>query len=273
MAGRQLVLGAAGAAVLLVGACGWEFSRNTATDDTTIDTPIAAVRLASDSGKVTIRAGAATRVHRTVHYDQEQPGRTQRVDGDVLVLDSCPVRNCWIDYDVTVPPGSRVDGVVDSGSVEVEGLSTTNLKIDSGNVTLRRISGEVNLESDSGTVTLSDIGRAVVVRSESGDVTVDNASADVTVHAHSGTVTARGVGGTADLRSDSGNVEVRLAATHNVKAEASSGTLSVTVPRAAYRLRTTTGSGELDSAVTDDPAGGHELDLRTDSGDITVRYG
>src|SRR2546427_5898902 len=90
-----------GAGLLLLSACGWDLGRNASSDDTAIDRHVASVRVTSDSGDVKIHTGDRVSVHRTVHYDRDKPGTTQHVDRDVLVIDSCPVRNCSIDYDVT----------------------------------------------------------------------------------------------------------------------------------------------------------------------------
>jgi hypothetical protein len=270
---RRLIFVGLGAGLLLLGACGWGMARHEFKDDTTVDARISSIRVSSDSGDVTVRVGSTTRVHRTVHYDSDRPGATHRVDGDALVIDSCPVRNCWVDYDITVPAGTRLDGVVDSGRLEVDGVAAVNLKIDSGDAIVRDVTGAVNLDADSGTVQLSGIGAAVAVKSESGDVTVSDAKAAVTVAADSGDVTARGVGGPVDVRSSSGEVTVQLAAAQNVRAQADSGGVTVTVPRTTYRVRTATDSGSVNSAVADESGGAHQLDLHTESGDITVRYG
>lgn len=219
MTGRGLVLSLVGAGLLLLGACGWEIGRNVQTDDVRVDDRISKVRLGSDSGDVTIRTGGDTTVRRTAHYDGERPGATHRVDGDVLVLGSCDVRNCWVDYEVTVPAGTTVDGDVDSGDVEVIGLGAVNLRMDSGTATLRDTSGDVNVVADS------------------GDVTIE------------------------------------LSTPGNVRAEMDSGNVTVTVPRGAYQVAANADGGSIDNGIAHDPTGSHRIDLRADSGDITVRYG
>src|SRR2546423_10815245 len=117
-----------GAVLLGVTACDWD-GRNTATDDNAVEQPFSSVRIANESGQVKIRTGSSARVHRTIHYDSKQPGGTYRVENNTLVIDSCRERNCSIDYELTVPAASRVDGVVSSGSVEADGVAAVNLKI------------------------------------------------------------------------------------------------------------------------------------------------
>jgi hypothetical protein len=274
MGQRLIGLAAAmGAGLLLLGACGWDITTKEDTDDSRVDQRVTSVRVGNDSGSVKIRTGSETSVHRVVHYDERRPESTHRVeDGDVLVLNPCPERNCWIDYEVTVPAGTRVLGQVDSGNVELDGVASVNLKASSGNVTVRGVSGQVTVEANSGSVRLSDIGDVVTVRADSGGVTIDKARAAITVQAQSGNVEAHGVGGAADVESESGNVSVQLTAAQNVRARASSGGITVTVPRDSYKVQTNADSGDVTNDVANDANGAHQLDLTTDSGDIVIRY-
>jgi hypothetical protein len=253
MAGRGFVIAAVGAGLLLLSACEWTMARNTDSDESAVGERITSVRLANDAGDVTIRVGDTTMVRRTVHYDRDRPGGTHRVDKDVLVIDACPVRDCWIDYDVTVPAGTTVQGAVESGRLDVDGVASVNLKASSGNVTVRHVTGPVNVDSSSGNVEVSDVGGATAIKAQSGNVSVDDARAAVALQAESGQITAR------------------LSSPQNVRVQAASGNVEVTVPSGKYRVTTAADSGHVDSDVTDDASATHQLDLRTESGNITVR--
>jgi putative adhesin len=259
----------AAAVVLSVAACGDVFTQ-TSTDGAAVDKPVTAVRFANDSGNVTIRTGDTTSVRREVHYSDEQPGTTHRVDGDVLVLESCPIRNCWIDYEVTVPAGSTVSGSVGSGDVTVTGLAAANISGGSSDVTVRGASGAVNVEVGSGTVTLDDIGGDVAARSGSGDLTVTNARAAVTLEASSGDLDGTGIGGPVKAETGSGTVNLTLTSPQDVQATAQSGDVKVIAPDAAYRLELDTGSGDVETDFTDDAGGEHTIDVTTGSGEIDV---
>lgn len=267
---RTVVVGIAGfAAVFTVTACG-DMLTDTNSDDAVVNEPITAVRFANDAGNVTIRTGDETSVHREVHYNDEQPGKTHRVDGDVLVLDSCRERNCWIDYEVVVPAGTTVDGVVDAGEVDVSGVAEANLKSGAGDVTVKGVAGKVTLEVGSGTVNLDDIGAEAAVSSSSGDVNVTNVRAALTLQVQSGDVEAHGIGGATKVESSSGSVNVGLAAAQNVMVRAQSGDVTVTVPQDSYRVILTADSGDIESAVGNDDGGQHEVNVETSSGNITV---
>ncbi|WP_067520884.1 DUF4097 family beta strand repeat-containing protein [Alloactinosynnema sp. L-07] len=256
MARRTWVLGVSAVgvagAVLWLGACGM-VSRQFA-DDTKIDQTIKSVLVASDSGSVKIRAGGSTTVHREVHHNGDRPGATSRVDGDVLILEGCSVRNCWVDYDVVVPEGVTVSGKVDSGDVTIEGAKSVSLQASSGDVTVRKVSGTVNVEANSGRVELVDIGDNIAVEADSGDVK------------------AVGIGGSADIGASSGNIEVRLDKVGNVRAVSNSGGVTVAVPRGSYKVTTDVDSGALDCAITSEESAANSVDVKADSGDVAIRF-
>jgi hypothetical protein len=233
--GRVVATGAivvAGLAVL--GACGWDITKEKATDDSEINEEFSRVRFANDSGNIRITTGDQSSVRREIHYEDEQPGATHRVEDGMLILEPCPVDNCWIDYEVVVPEDAAVDGEVHSGNAEVSGVAGVNLRSNSGDVTIQDINGAVNLDVDSG-------------------------NADLT-----------GIRGAAQVQADSGNVTIALAVQDDVRAKVSSGNVEVTVPKGAYQVDTDVDSGQVNSEITNDDSASHHLDLTADSGNITV---
>ncbi len=220
---------------LLLTACGWEGPGGTRfSDDETLSQTITEVRFSNDSGDVKIRVGDTTSVHREMKYETDKPGRTHRVDGDTLILEECSTHNCWVSYDVVVPAGTKVNGHVDSGSVELAGVASANVQAESGDITVRDVTGKVNATAQSGSVDLSGIGGTVVAGAESGDV------------------------------------KVGLSAAQDVSASTESGDIEVSVPSADYRVDASSDSGRIDNQLSGDDSAGHKLDLRADSGDITV---
>ncbi len=275
MTQRKLVLGvsALGVAglVMLTSACGLS-TVDSYTDDNAIGETIRSVRLASDAGSIKIHTGGPTKVHRTVKHHGDRPGATHRVEGDVLVLTGCEVRNCWIDYDVVVPAGATVTGQVESGDVTVDDAASVNVRSEAGNVVIRRAGGPVNIAAESGAVELTEIGDTVSVEVESGDVKLDRVDGSATVRAQSGKVAAMDVGGATDIEVTSGDVDVRLTEAADVKARTESGDVQVIVPLGRYKVTASTDSGDVENAVTADSAGAHSIDLSATSGDVTVRY-
>ncbi|MGX7823943.1 DUF4097 family beta strand repeat-containing protein [Actinokineospora sp. 24-640] len=260
----------AGLAATLVGGCGLATSRYTEKDG--IGQDITSIRLNQDAGAVNIRVGGTPSVTRTVHHLDDKPGATHRVEGGALILEGCGLNNCWIDYEVVVPRKVALAGDVASGDVTVEGAVSVDLRTSSGDVDVRGVSGAVSVEANSGRVELADVGENASVQVRSGDVDLRGVRGDATVRSSSGTVTVAGVGGKVDVEATSGDVAVGVSTVSDVRAHANSGAVSVTVPRGRYRMTVDVGSGEVDSAVADDPAGTAALDLAASSGDVTVRY-
>ncbi|SDC86884.1 DUF4097 family beta strand repeat-containing protein [Actinokineospora iranica] len=275
MAQRRVVLGmaVAGAVAIAatVGACGTAVRGY--SDDAVVGQTVRSVRLASASGAVRLRTGTTTTVHRQVSHAEAKPGATHRVEGDVLVLEGCPIRDCWVDYDVVVPEGVAVSGDVDSGSVDIEGVSSVNLRSSSGDVRVRRVSGAVNLVANSGTVELTDVGERATIEADSGDVLTRDVRGGLTANVDSGRVEAQGARGKVDVATSSGDIAVRLAEAGDVRARAGSGSVEVSVPRGGYQVSATADSGEVANTVGHDPAAPHRIDVTADSGDVTVAFG
>jgi hypothetical protein len=244
-------MGVAGA-VLLSGACGMATKQY--ADDAKIDQPIRSVLVAGDSGSVKIRTGNDTNVHRDVHHISDRPGPTHRIDGDVLILESCPVRDCWVDYDVVVPADVTITGKLDSGDVSIDGAKSINLTAHSGDVTVRKVSGSVNLDVDSGTVDVADIGDNVSIEASSGDVKANQ------------------VAGSVDVGSSSGDIEVSLSEVGSVKTRSSSGDVRITVPQGKYRVTADVDSGSLDNGVGDDQSATDKVDVSANSGDVSIKF-
>jgi DUF4097 and DUF4098 domain-containing protein YvlB len=216
----------------LLSACGW--AKESFSDSENVTDSFTSVRFANDSGEVTIRTGDEASVKREVRYGGDKPGRTVRVENGVLELDACDKPDCSIDYEVTVPEGTKVTGEADSGSIDISGVAEA------------------------------------IVKASSGEVKVEDVPGDVTVEASSGSVDLAGIGGEVVAKADSGNVRVELSEPRDVRVDADSGNVEVTVPGGSYRVSTSTDSGNVDSDVDDDSSGDHHLDLHTDSGNISV---
>src|SRR5262245_61018773 len=118
---------------LVLSACDWdEFADNHFSDHETLTEPVNEVRFINDAGNVKITVGDTVEVRRQVNYGDAKPGKTYRMDGDALVLQECEVRDCTVDYEVTVPAGTTVSGRLDSGNIEVTGVARANVEAQAG---------------------------------------------------------------------------------------------------------------------------------------------
>ncbi|RSN37843.1 hypothetical protein DL990_02110 [Amycolatopsis sp. WAC 01416] len=215
--------------------------------------PIRSVRIENDEGGVKIRTGEGpVRVHQEFEYRWNKPGDSFRVDGDTLVLAGCG-SNCEVRYDVVVPAGIPVTGSLDSGALDIAGVSTVDVTVDSGRVEVRDVPGTVKVRSDSGRVELANIGQAVTVRASSGAIKGER------------------LGGNVEVRADSGRIELELIKGADVTAQTDSGSVEVTVPAGDYNVTGASDSGRRDIDVNQSGSAQHKLDLNTDSGSVKVK--
>jgi hypothetical protein len=213
---------------------------------------IKSVRVDNDGGAVKIRTGSGpTKVHQEFSYRWNKPGDAYRVEGDTLVLAGCGT-SCEVRYDVIVPAGIPVTGRIDSGAMEIAGVSTVDITVDSGHVEVSDVAGPVKVKADSGRVELKNIGQ------------------DVDVHAGSGAIKGERLAGNVNAQADSGRIELELVKAADVTARSDSGSIEITVPSGDYDVSGTTGSGRRDIGVNQSGSATHKLDLTTDSGSVKV---
>ncbi len=244
---------AATATLLLTGCSVAAESRLDFTD--TEKVKITEVEIGPGSGDVTVRTAdiAEVRIKRVVRYRGDEPGRTYRLQGSVLHVDTGCGNQCSVSYDIEAPTGVVVRGEPGSGDLDLTNIAGADVRVGSGSITVTGSSGPVVAETGSGEITVSDLRGAVKLRSGSGSIE------------------GRGLGGgTLDAETGSGDITLVLDKAAGVRAHASSGNVELTVPQGRYRVRTATESGDETVNVTNDPAGQHTLEVSTGSGDVTV---
>lgn len=228
--------------------------------------PVQDLDLDLDTGDVRIvgvSGASGVLVERTETWSVARPEVSEELVGGTLrVRAACAAALSWCDvsYVLRVPAGTRVLVRTGSGEVQASGTGSVRADTGSGDVRLEDVTGGAEVRSGSGEVVAQRVdGEALVVRTGSGDLRVTGAGTD--------RVTAR-----------TGSGEVRLALRRppeQLRVDTGSGDVEVALPDGpdAYDVRVDTGSGERDVRVRTDPSGGRPLDLRTGSGDVTVRYG
>jgi hypothetical protein len=252
------------------------FDQNFA-DSRTESATINEIRVEGSSGSVQIEPGATTQIDRTVYYEDRKPSaRTDRVEGNVLVLNTtCQPRRCSIDYHITVPSSVKVTGRLDSGRIDVRGVTTATLSTDSGRISVDNATGDVTATTDSGRIDANNIKGRVNLQTDSGSVHTSNVGGALVVKTDSGAVQADGIAGSqTTVRTESGSVGIEVASEQDVKVDTDSGSIEVTVPRGgAFRVRTHSDSGSEHVNIPEASSGGHLLDLSSDSGSIQVNEG
>jgi hypothetical protein len=175
-------------------------------------------------------------------------------------------RAVTIEYEISVPPGTRVHTRSESGAVSVVGNSgTVSVETQSGAITLKQIEADVTIASGSGAVsvaavmgsttvttqssaiTLQEIGGAVHVRTQSGAAIVGVAAGvDVDVQTGSSAIAVTGDAGTVRATSNSGRIRVNGQPRGDWTVESGSGRVELTLSRgASARLDLSTRSGTI----------------------------
>ncbi|WP_329103315.1 DUF4097 domain-containing protein [Micromonospora sp. NBC_01699] len=222
--------------------------------DQTEKVKIAKIVVAPGSGDVVVSTAAVSdvRIKRVVRYRGSEPGSTYVIEGSELRIDTDCGSRCGVSYEIVAPTGVSVSGENGSGDVELSDVGDVDVKVGSGDITLIGATGTVRAQTGSGDIDLGRIGTAATVRTGSGSVN------------------GHGLGGTVDATTGSGDIILALDTAGSVNARASSGSIELTVPDGAYRIRSATSSGTARSRLADDPSAVNRLDLETGSGDITI---
>jgi putative adhesin len=167
--GARPIAVAAAAATVLAG-CG--VTRH--TFDSAVPGKITRVVLEGGNGAVTLRiaAGATTRITRTTTRSSD-PGKTYHLDGTVLRVDtSCGLR-CSEDYDIRTPGRVAVSGKLASNKLTLDGISTADVSVSSGNIEISGATGAVRARTDIGSIKVTLTAAAsVTAKTSSGNVTV-----------------------------------------------------------------------------------------------------
>jgi DUF4097 and DUF4098 domain-containing protein YvlB len=150
--------------------------------------------------------------------------------------------NCDTEYVITVPKDLKVTIESNSGDLKVIGLTDATLKSSSGSIEAHQMSGRLAMETSSGGLEATDLTAATVTgKSSSGsvDLTFTEAPSSVDVKSSSGDVTVLLPSGEEAYKLDtdtssgdeSANVKIDPSATRTIKAETSSGDVTVEYDR------------------------------------------
>lgn len=227
------------------------------TYDRTEEVRITEIEITPGAGDVVVRTGAGTnvRIERVVQYHGAEPrDATYRIEGTKLLLDTDCGRRCGVSYEVLAPAGVALRGESGSGDITVTALSQVDIKVGSGNITVNDASGAVRAETGSGNIVLSRVPGTISARTGSGSIEGHELGA-----------------GKVRAQTGSGNISLALATAGSVQASASSGSVELTVPAGSYQVRAHAESGSTAVTVPNNPAAEAVLDVRTGSGNITVR--
>lgn len=309
---RVLAAALASAAVLAgcdvaIGTGGKQFA-----DDRVESAAVTAVRLAGGDGAVTLRRGSVSgvQIHRQVWYRHGRPQqRADRVEGSTLVLDTTCGRDCSFGYTVTLPAEVSVSGKIDTGPIDLNGVSTVDVTTNDGGVNVRDASGKVIVrtgtgpidvrnapsveartndgrisvrnttagviaKTGTGPIQLSDVKGDVDAATRDGHIDLTNVTGKVTARSVTGPINGTGIGGPrTEAQTADGAIMLRFSTAQDVEAHTGTGPITLAVPPAqdGYRVQTRADNGPIRVGIATVPSGGHLLNVSTKDGSITVR--
>ncbi len=209
-------------------------------------------------------------IEERIHKIEQNPPIVQT--GNIIrigrIEDRDLTRNISIDYDVTVPPQTKLTSHTGSGDQTISGLQLPmTAKTGSGNITVDRISGESRVSSGSGDLKINSVKGILYADTGSGNIRAEDIAGDVFVNTGSGDIEVRqSAGGSAKAQTGSGNIKL-----HGVKgglrADAGSGNIQAEgEPTSDWRLGA--GSGNITLRVPSQAS--FNIDARTSSGTLKL---
>jgi DUF4097 and DUF4098 domain-containing protein YvlB len=224
-----MIAGLLGLAAVVTG-CGVSGSHHEDTVSYDVTDKVAALRVEADSGSVEVVGSDRQGIHVTerLTWRKNKPETSHQVRGDTLdLVFTCPTTwgwgavstSCDVSYKVEVPRELRV-----------------TVSSDSGDLTLKDLSGSLEATTDSGAIeTIGLTGKQVSTKTDSGDMTL-----------------------------------VFTGRPDKVTTATDSGNTVIHVPQGPYDIVTRTDSGNKDISVASDSSAESSIKLSSDSGDIEV---
>lgn len=248
-----------------------------ATLDVSVDSGLIRVR-AGEAGSIGVRGIMRGRrslfgwggIEERIRQLESKPPVEQ--DGDTIrvgnVDDRWLLRGVALFLEITVPPGTRIRALSDSGDIRVEGVGAqVDCEADSGDVEVAGVQANVRASTDSGCIRIRQVKGRVYATSDSGDIEALDIDGDI------------------EASTDSGEIRLVQAAAGPVRAESDSGGIGVKLmPDSGYSITIETDHGRItvpEMEWREPPSqqrvhgnlrgGGPVVDLETDHGDIDIR--
>ena len=181
----------------------------------------------------------------------------------------------YADLDVKVPKGRQLASFRHLiGRVEANGLQgNLHFSVESADLRLRKLEGEIVLEGSSGDIKASDIRGSWKSEFSSGDCRLDGFDGDLfSFQAESGDLVARDVKARrVRTETSSGDVNISFADVEEFSAEASSGDVALRLDGKRLKaIDVTTSSGDVSLRLPSDEAFDARADLS--SGDVNIGF-
>jgi DUF4097 and DUF4098 domain-containing protein YvlB len=150
-----------------------------------------------------------------------------------------------------VPDGIDLEVHSTSGSIEIQEMECSRLKVgsSSGTVRLSGIQSKVNAGSSSGTINLDNVKGSVFASSSSGSVKLTRIDGDIEASSSSGEIEIQTTHGSMRAQSSSGNIEgdnIRLTGESSFRSSSGSIDIDFDNPLSDFTFKLSSSSGRLD---------------------------
>jgi DUF4097 and DUF4098 domain-containing protein YvlB len=223
--------------------------------------PATRIRIETDLGSVTVRAGSGPVVRYRIHVrtrggDDAAARRlldgmqmSASMIGGVLLFRgqaSAPgaSRDLSADFEIEVPAKTEeIEVVTGAGDVAASGLAgRATLATRGGNITVDRLGGTLKAETRGGNIDVGTVGAAARLITAGGNVRLESAAGEVVAQTSGGDVVIRSVSDQVRAETGGGNVLVE-SADGDVSAQTSGG--SISVGRSKGEVTAATGGGSI----------------------------
>jgi DUF4097 and DUF4098 domain-containing protein YvlB len=236
---------------LILGGAYWALTgltEDTKSSNTTYAVSGTSLAISTTSADLEVRSGDVEEITVDRRYERNLFGsdpKDKYEDGKLEIRDTgCGFLSfgCDTEYVVTVPKDLKVTVDSSSGDLKVSGLNGAVLKSNSGKIEAHQMSGELRMNSSSGDLEADGLSAATVTSetsSGSAELIFDEAPTSVDVQSSSGDVTVLLPVGDETYKLDvdtssgdkSANVKIGSSSTRTIKAETSSGDVTVEYDR------------------------------------------
>jgi len=185
-----------------------------------------------------------------------QSGNTIEIGGEYYSRD-------WIksEFDVTVPKVFMVDIQTRGGDISVRRLKgEVRLKTSGGDIVLEEIDGEVDAHTSGGDIEVINSTQSVRIKTSGGDIELENIGGPVVAKTSGGDIVLRNSKSRMDLHTSGGSIEIKDAG-GRVKAHTSGGDIDVVNTQGDVEVHTSGGDIDFHNI-------GGRLDASTSGGDI-----